>query len=175
MAPRLIPLISAVIVVLLQVFLAPIIAFSSVVPNFLVAFVVVLSIVRRGDTTYGYAFVLGLISDLLSQVPVGLTSLLLLIASFALSRLFETLDKTTFSMPLIACAVTMFLYQLFVVIVLLILGYSAGFFELLIYRVLPGAIYAFVFCIIFFAISRRFSFGDSSPDVWSVSKNDRFR
>lgn len=88
----------------------------------------VLSIVRRADTTYVYAFVLGLLSDLLSQTPVGLTPLLLLIASFALSRAFEVMDKTSYSMPLIACLVSVLLYELLIAIVLLLLGYQAGFF-----------------------------------------------
>lgn len=71
MAPRLVPLISAAIAIVLQIVVAPLISFSSVVPNFLVALVLVLSIVRRADTTYVYAFVLGLLSDLLSQTPIG--------------------------------------------------------------------------------------------------------
>lgn len=175
MAPRLVPLISAAIAVVLQIVVAPLISFSSVVPNLLVALVVVLSIVRKGDTTYVYAFVLGLISDLISQTPVGLTPLLLLIASFVLSRAFEVMDKTSYAMPLIACLVSMVLYELFVVIVLLIMGYSAGFFDLLFYRVLPGALYNFIFCALFFVLSKKFSFGEDTADVWSVSRSDRFR
>ncbi len=175
MAPRLVPLVSAAIAVVLQIVVAPLIAFSSVVPNFLVAFVIVLSIVRKSDTTYAYAFVLGLISDLLSQTPVGLTALLLLIASFALSRSFEVMDKTSYSMPLIASLVSVFLYELLVVIVLLIMGYSAGFFDLLFYRVLPETVYSFVLCALFFALSKKFSFGDDAADVWAVSRSDRFR
>ena len=63
MAPRLFPLISAAIAIVLQIVVAPLISFSSVVPNFLVALVLVLSIVRRADTTYVYAFVLGLVEN----------------------------------------------------------------------------------------------------------------
>ena len=165
MAPRLVPLISVAIAIVLQIVVAPLISFSSVVPNFLVALVLVLSIVRRADTTYVYAFVLGLLSDLLSQTPVGLTPLLLLIASFALSRAFEV----------IACLVSVLLYELLIAIVLLLLGYQAGFFDLLLYRVFPGALYNLVFCALFFVLSRKFSFGDDTADVWSVSRSDRFR
>lgn len=175
MAPRLIPLISAAVALVLQILIAPLISFSSIVPNFLVALVIVLSIVRRSDTTYVYAFVLGLISDLLSQTPVGLTPLLLLIASFVLSRAFEVLDKTSFAMPIIACLIAALIYELLVAIVLLLLGYSAGFFDLLLYRVIPGALYNVIICALFFLLSRKFSMGDDTPDVWSVSKNDRFR
>ena len=52
MREKLVPLVSAAVVVLLQVVVAPVIAIYSVVPNFIVAFVIVLSIVRPEDTTY---------------------------------------------------------------------------------------------------------------------------
>ena len=87
--------------------------FFSVVPSFIVAFVFVLSVLRRPDSTYGYAFVLGLVADLLSQTPVGLTSLLLLAITFVLSRVFEVLDDTSITMPLIAFAAAIFVLNLF--------------------------------------------------------------
>lgn len=71
MREKLVPLVSAAVVVLLQIVVAPVIAIYSVVPSFIVAFVIVLSIVRPEDTTYVYAFVMGIISDLFTQVPFG--------------------------------------------------------------------------------------------------------
>ena len=111
MREKLVPLISAAVVVLLQIVIAPVIAIYSVVPNFIVAFVIVLSIVRPEDTTYVYAFVMGIISDLFTQVPFGLTPLLLLIISFALSRVFEVLDKSSIAMVLVSCAVSLLFYE----------------------------------------------------------------
>ena len=103
MREKLVPLVSAAVVVLLQVVVAPVIAIYSVVPNFIVAFVIVLSIVRPEDTTYVYAFVMGIISDLFTRVPFGLTPLLLLIISFALSRVFEVLALPATIFNLILC------------------------------------------------------------------------
>ena len=90
------PLVCSAIIVVIQIIFAPILTIFSVVPSFIVAFVLVLSVLRRPDSTYGYAFVLGLIADLLSQTPVGLTSLLLLAITFVLSRVFEVLDDTEY-------------------------------------------------------------------------------
>lgn len=101
------PLIFSVAIVVIQVVFAPILTVFSTVPSFIVSFVLVLSIMRRPDTTYVYAFVLGLIADLLTHTPVGLTPLLLLIAVFCLSRVFEVLDDTSLAMPLIALAATL--------------------------------------------------------------------
>lgn len=88
MRTQIIPLIASAIAILLQVVVAPIMPIMSVYPNFLVPLVIVLSIVRNPDTTYWYAFVLGLISDLLTNTPLGLTAVLLLGISFALSACF---------------------------------------------------------------------------------------
>ena len=106
------PLIFSVVIVVIQVVFAPILTVFSTVPSFIVSFVLVLSIMRRPDTTYVYAFVLGLIADLLTQTPVGLTPLLLLIAVFCLSRVFEVLDDTSLAMPLIALAATLLVFEL---------------------------------------------------------------
>ena len=75
MRTQLIPLIGAAIAVVLQIIVAPLITFFSVVPGFIVSYVIVLGILRGGNSMYWYAFVLGMIADLLSQTPLGLTPL----------------------------------------------------------------------------------------------------
>lgn len=175
MRDKLIPLISAAIVVLLQIVIAPIIAIYSVVPNFIVAFVIVLSIVRREDTTYLYAFVLGIVSDLLSHVPLGLTPLLLLLISFVLSRVFEVLDKSSFAMVLAASAVSVFLYELVVMIVQLVMGYPASVFDMFVARVLPATLFNFILCAILYFVARKFPTTPSSNEAWAVDDSQRFR
>ncbi len=169
------PLIASVIAVVLQIVCAPTLTIFSVVPSFIVAFVLVLAIMRRPDSTYGYAFVLGLIADLLAQTPVGLTPLLLLIATFALSRSFEVLDSTNYSMVFIAVALTLLVFELIFMIVLMILGYGGSFIELFVQRVLPSAAYNIVIAVIMFLIMRRLPFTQSSNDAWKVSDTMRFR
>lgn len=175
MRDKLVPLISAAIVVLLQIVIAPIIAIYSVVPNFIVAFVIVLSIVRREDTTYLYAFVLGIVSDLLSHVPLGLTPLLLLLISFVLSRVFEVLDKSSFAMVLVASAASVFVYELIVVIVQLVLGYPAPFFDLFVARALPATVFNFIICAILYFVARKFPAAPSGNEAWTVDDSQRFR
>ena len=175
MRTKLIPLISALVVVLLQIVVAPIISIYSVVPNFIVAFVIVLSIVRREDSTYLYAFVLGIISDLLSTVPLGLTSLLLLVVSFALSRVFEILDKSSFAMVMVSSAVALLFYELVVVIVQLVLGYPAAFFDMIAARALPATIFNLILCALLYLVARKFPDEPSGNEAWTVDSSQRFR
>ena len=174
MREKLVPLVSAAVVVLLQVVVAPVIAIYSVVPNFIVAFVIVLSIVRPEDTTYVYAFV-GIISDLFTQVPFGLTPLLLLIISFALSRVFEVLDKSSIAMVLVSCAVSLLFYEMIVVIVQLVLGYPAAFFDLIAARALPATIFNLILCVLLYLVARKFPDVSSGNEAWTVDKKQRFR
>lgn len=175
MRSKIVPLIASLVAVVLQIVVAPVISFSDVVPNFLVALVIVLSIVRNPDTTYLYAFVLGLLSDLFSQTPLGLTPLLLLVASFVLSRAFEALDRDSITMACIAAAITSFVFEIIFAIVLLIVGYSTSFFDLLLYRALPIGLYNTLLCIALYLLSRKFSFGQPSSDAWTVSSSHRYR
>lgn len=171
----LLPVVFSAVIVVVQVVFAPILAVFSVVPSFIVPFVLVLSIMRRADTTYAYAFVLGLIADLLLYSPVGLTSLLLLVAVFGLSRAFEVLDDTTMAMPVIALAVTIFAFELVFAIGLMILGYQGSFFELLVQRVVPATVLNSLIAVLLFVIMRRLPFAQPSNDAWQVPTAGRFR
>ncbi|MGN0301403.1 MAG: rod shape-determining protein MreD [Anaerotardibacter sp.] len=172
---QLIPLIAALICVVLQIVVAPMISLFSVVPNFITAFVIVLSILRKPDSTYGYAFILGLISDLLGSGPVGLTSLLLLIISFVLSRAFEVMDKSSLPMPMIASAASLFAFLLVYVIVLLITGYQAGFLELFIGRVIPEVIYDSIIAAILLVATVKMGLTAEQSDAWSVASGRKYR
>lgn len=170
-----VPLAASAAVVLLQILLAPVLTVFSVVPSFIVPFVFVLSLMRRPDTTYVYAFVLGLIADLLSQTPLGLSSLLLLASSFVLSRAFEVLDATTPAMPLLSIVSASAVFELVFMIVLLITGYQASFIELLLYRVLPRLLFDAAIGALLYLVMRRLPLMQASSDAWSVSDGGRFR
>lgn len=168
------PIFSAVIVVI-QVVFAPILTVFSTVPSFIVSFVLVLSIMRRPDTTYVYAFVLGLIADLLTHTPVGLTPLLLLIAVFCLSRVFEVLDGTSLAMSIIALAATLLVFELLFAIVLMVLGYQGSIFEILAQRVIPATILNSLIAALLFVVMRRLPFAQPSNEAWQVPTSGRFR
>lgn len=171
----LLPLIFSAVIVVLQVVFAPILSVAAAVPSFIVAFVMVLSVMRRPDTTYVYAFVLGLIADLLSHTPVGLNALLLLLATFCLSRIFEVLDDSTAAMPIIAFAGTIFVFELVFAIVLMIFGYQGSIIDMLIQRVLPSTVLNTVIAVVLFLIMCRLPFAQQVNDAWQVPNTGRFR
>ncbi len=171
----LLPLIFSAVIVVLQVVFAPILSVAAAVPSFIAAFVMVLSVMRRPDTTYVYAFVLGLIADLLSHTPVGLNALLLLLATFCLSRIFEVLDDSTAAMPIIAFAGTIFVFELVFAIVLMIFGYQGSIIDMLIQRVLPSTVLNTVIAAVLFLIMRRLPFAQQVNDAWQVPNTGRFR
>ena len=169
------PLVFSAVIVVVQIVFAPVLTIFSVVPSFIVSFVLVLALMRRPDSTYGYAFVLGLIADLLAQTPIGLTSLLLLAASFGLSRAFEVLDDTTPVMPLVSIAIASVVFELAFMIVLMITGYQGSFIELLLYRALPRVLFDVLIAAVLFFIMRKLPFTQPSSDAWRVSDGGRFR
>lgn len=169
------PLIFSIVVVIIQVVFAPILTVFSAVPSFIVSFVLVLSIMRRPDTTYVYAFVLGLIADLLSHTPVGLTPLLLLVSVFCLSRAFEVLDDSSVAMPLIALTVTLLAFEILFAVGLLVLGYQGSILDMLAQRVLPATVLNALIAALLFAIMRRLPFAQPSNDAWQVPTTGRFR
>ena len=165
------PLIFSAVIVVIQVVFAPILTVFSTVPSFIVSFVLVLSIMRRPDTTYVYAFVLGLIA----HTPVGLPPLLLLIAVFCLSRVFEVLDGTSLAMPIIALAATLLVFELLFAIVLMVLGYQGSIFEILAQRVIPATILNSLIAALLFVVMRRLPFAQPSNEAWQVPTSGRFR
>lgn len=168
------PLIFSAVIVVIQVVFAPILTVFSTVPSFIVSFVLVLSIMRRPDTTYVYAFVLGLIADLLTHTPVGLTPLLLLIAVFCLSLVFEVLDGTSLAMPIIALAATLLVFELLFAIVLMVLGYQGSIFEIFAQRVIPATILNSLIAALLFVVMRRLPFAQPSNEAWQVPTSGRF-
>lgn len=79
----------AAVAVLLDVVLFPNLPFFSNTPNFMIAYTASVGLLSRDSCTFGIAFVLGMLSDLLGYGPVGLLSILL-IAAVAVERNYLT-------------------------------------------------------------------------------------
>ena len=85
--------IGAIIAVVLQIALAPNIALFGVVPNFIMAYVLIVSIVCPDQSGPVFAFVLGLLFDLLGTGPVGAMAFLLTGVSFLAKRIFMLVNN----------------------------------------------------------------------------------
>ena len=127
----------AVIAVLLQVVVAPNIALASALPNFVLAYALVLAVVRPDRTGPVLAFVLGLVFDLLGSGPVGAMAFLLVLVTFLASRAFSVLDNDTLFMPVTIFVVATFAAEMLYGALLIGLGLSASPVDAFLYRALP--------------------------------------
>lgn len=158
--------IGAVISIVLQIVVAPNIALFSAQPNFLLAFVLVVAIVRPAQAGSVLPFVLGLVCDLLGTGSVGGMALLFVLASAIASRAFLILDNDTLFMPLTILVVGSFAVEMLYGVLLIALGLGVSPVDALLFRALPCALYDCVVGLILYPIVARLLAGsDQSREL----------
>ena len=65
--------------------------------------------------------------------------------------------------------------EMIVVIVQLVLGYPAAFFDLIAARALPATIFNLILCVLLYLVARKFPDVSSGNEAWTVDKKQRFR
>ena len=127
-----IAVVGAFVAVILQIVLAPNIAFASIVPNILIVYAIVVAMCLPASASLWIAFFMGLASDLFGFGMIGSLSFLLVIATFTASRLYGAIADGRLVFIL---AVNM-LYAAF-----LIGASSTSILDAFIYRALPCTVY----------------------------------
>lgn len=156
---------SGLVALILQIVLAPVITLFGVVPNFVMAAVIVTAMNNNALRSTVFGFVLGLLFDLCSLGPVGSMTLVLTIMGYAVS----SLNKGTFTggvvVDLIVLFVAVALGEFLVSVIYAIVGVNQEFLLSLIQRVLPAILYdtliGFVFILIYHALSEKNSGGNT--------------
>lgn len=155
MRERLIIAGACVLAVLLQMFVAPYISLFGGMPNFPVIVVMLVAISQAGSYGPVVPFVMGLVFDFMSGGPLGAMSFSLTLWSVAASVIFAVADNDTLFMPIVAILVGLFFTELSYGVFLQIMGYNAGFFQAVVYRVLPCFVYDGVIAALLFPLVRR--------------------
>lgn len=161
----------AVIALLLQIILAPNIVLFGAVPNFLVVYAIVVSMLLPVDGTLVLCFCLGLISDLLGYGPVGSLSLLLVIAGFAAGRAYQTFGNGQLLMSLLMLVVLTLLVNVLYAAFLIGLSSGMSFGDAFLYRALPCSLYECVLGLLaypilsHFLVDRRATMGSDTPSL----------
>lgn len=140
----------------LQLLLSPALTFGDAAPGFVVAAAVAVVALLPDERHYVFAFVMGLIADLLAQAPLGATSFSLLVCAFALSMLVEAVGNDNLFMTFVVLfAGTLLVEALFSVFLAAfgILGFGAA----LVHVAFPCALYDAILAILFFAAFSRFT------------------
>lgn len=166
--------VGAIVAVLLQVLLAPNIAIFSATPNFLIVYTLLVAMAVPDEDHYILAFVLGLTSDLLGYGPVGALSFLLILASFAASRLHTAFSNGTVFVPLIAMSVTIVVVEALYALFMLAVGGSMSIGDAFMYRALPATLYDCVLGLLLYPVVRRL-FSRSPMAVESVATGPHMR
>lgn len=148
--------IGAIIAVVLQIALAPNIALFGVVPNFIMAYVLIVSIVCPDQSGPVFAFVLGLLFDLLGTGPVGAMAFLLTGVSFLAKRIFMLVNNDTLFMPLLLAAISTLVIELLYAAFMMAFGAGVSALDAFVFRALPGTVYNFLAVLIFYPIVVRF-------------------
>ena len=148
------PIAIGAIAALLQLVLAPALTIFEVMPNFLVATAIAYIAVSSDEPHYLFAFVMGLVSDLLGATPLGAASIALLVCAFAIPMAVEAVgNDTAFGM-----AALMFASALVYGLVFGILVCMAGLIgplEVITYIALPYTVYdGLVALAVMFILSR---------------------
>lgn len=149
-------IVGAVLSAFLQIALAPNIAVLSAMPNFIVAFVLIVAVSRPHVFGAGLPFAMGLVYDLVTGGPVGAMAFSLTVFSFLIARLFSSLENDTLFMPLAMLALGSFLVELSYGMFLLMFGFNAGMLEAFAYRVVPCFVYDLVIAVVFYLFTTRF-------------------
>lgn len=150
-------LIGAIIAFLAQIIIAPNIAIFDAMPNFLLAYALVISVIRPAkNSTLVLAFVFGLLFDLLSHAPVGAMAFLFVLASYISSRLFVLFDNDSIFMFVLVFAVSVALVEVLYGVFLTVFGISSGVFQVIFMRALPCALYDFIFGLLLYLFAARF-------------------
>lgn len=152
---RMIKVVGAIIVVLLQVVLAPYITIGYAMPNLVLAFVLVVALLDPEHPGYAMPFVAGLLFDLFGGGPLGAMAFVCVGMTFVISKAFVLLANDTLFMPLALLVLGCFLSEALYACLLVLCGMDVSFLDALLYRVLPCGAYDTVICLIAYPLLMR--------------------
>ena len=146
----------ACVALVIQLVLTPALSIAFIRPNALLSFCVVLAIVRPANSSLITAFILGLIGGALSTNPVGIMAAVFVAVAFVLCRIFSVLDGNSQIMAAICIAVSVLLAETVYGFLLIQFGMDVSFPALILYRILPCALYDCVLAYVLYPLVHRF-------------------
>ncbi len=149
-------IIGAVIAFLLQLIVAPNIALLGAIPNFALAYVIVIAIANARNAGYIMPFILGLACDLVGNGPVGAMALLFVLATMIVSFLFIAVGSEGIPTMVIFITVSCLIVNIIYALLMIACGLPIGLLEALLSRALPLWLYDTVLALIMLPLVLRF-------------------
>ncbi|MBE6471504.1 MAG: rod shape-determining protein MreD [Coriobacteriaceae bacterium] len=150
-----------VVAAILQLLLAPALTFGDAMPSFIVVAAFAVMVLFPDERHYVFAFVMGIVADLVGQSPVGSTAFCLLVCSFALPMIVEAVGNENPFMAALLIFAGILVMQVLFCIFLAVFG-ILGFIDGLAHVAIPCAIYDAVITFIVYLVGFRFGGGRSS-------------
>lgn len=155
MMSRFVPeVICTVIVLLLQVMIAPAMSIGLITPNFVLSFCVAFAVASRRPNVVVMPFVAGLLFDLMGTGPVGAFALLCLVFSGLAVLLFFRMDNDTLFIPLVCICICILGADVLYSCICVTCGWHVGLGEALLYRSLPSFLYDTVVALVMYPLLR---------------------
>ncbi len=145
--------IATIICILLQEFLSPIMTIGFAMPNFILCFVAVTSLLRTGPRFFIVPFVAGLFYDFMGSGPVGAMALTCIVIACLCGLAFRTLNNDSLFMPMGILVIACFLGEIMYGLLCIACGQDVSFLEALTGRMLTCGLYDTVICLVAFPIS----------------------
>lgn len=150
-------LIGALIMTVLQVLFAPVITINSIVPNFMLAFVIACAVATPDENHLVFAFIMGLLYDLISGGPVGGMAFACVVVSFIVSLVLSKIPVNNLGISIVAIIVAILVVEFIYGLFQIGLYVDVTFLDILTYRVLPCTMYDIILGIIMFPIMVKIS------------------
>lgn len=151
--------VGALIAVVLQLVLAPVMALGPAQPDFIAVYCVAAAVARPQSCGYVLPFTMGLAYDLLGGGPVGAMSFLLVLVTFAASRAMGALNNDTLFMPLAILVTSLLAVEVLYGALCLASGVGGTLADALAYRALPCALYDAAVGLVIYPLAARFLVG----------------
>ena len=148
--------VAAVLAFLLQIVVAPSIMLGNAMPNFVVVFVFLCAILRFQTFGCVMPFAMGLLFDFVAGSVVGAMAFALTLFSVIAARVFFALNNDTLFIPFAIMGLGFILVEATYGIILLSVGYQAGFLEAFVFEALPCALYDCAIAVLLYPIAARF-------------------
>ncbi len=160
---RIVTVISAVVICLLQLVLASAISLFGAIPNFIAAYMIVLAIVRSSAPPVVLAFIVGLFYGFAAGGPVGGMAFLLVLITFLAARTFSVLANDSLFMSIVALLTFSVALELFYALLLIAFGLEVSLIDAFVRRVLPCALYDTVAGLIMYPLVTKLVVESSAP------------
>lgn len=96
-----------------QIFIAPKFEIFRIIPNFLIAYIIFISINQKYKIALAFSFFFGLAFDLMYPSTLGLNAFSFILISFLVNRYHKSINKEKLTVVLICIFLICFIYYLF--------------------------------------------------------------